>query len=466
MKTMKRYHNIYIILLLAVFSLASCKDFLDVKVYDRTVPETPEDFSALVHSICAGIDEGGISTDPVVGGYGMTSTYESIADNMEVNLSSRDTRLNAYIGPLLNGMQSTYANLYAQIRNANIILDNFENDGTQEATDIIGFSYALRGVCYYQLMRLFCAPPLATDGHLGVPIVTEFNMEAKPLRSGMQQTIAQIESDLKTAIAYNIQEPMYLFNNDVLNGYLARLYHWCGRWQEARSLALPLVEKYPIPEGDAYKAMSDQQYGITGNRMIMANRLGNNNTLGMSGAMSSLESRPLSVRYIRLFPEGERDVRYRYYWNRLRINRKNIFSGMRSDEMAFIAMEAAYHLGLKEEALQELNAYRAKRISDYTPYTTESLPAVDTKEMIQQDALGNPLTPLSQAILNERRKEFYMENGDRWFELKRNGRPEWWVRSKGLKYWTRKYMFTFPLPVEDVEQVSGLVQNPGYEEVY
>ncbi len=465
MKTMKRYH--YIILLLAVFSLASCKDFLDVKVYDRTVPETPEDFSALVHSICAGIDEGtgSVSTVPVMGSYSNTSTYESIADNMEVSLSSRDTRLSAYIGVLLNGMQGTYANLYTQIRNANIILDNFENDGTQASTDIIGFSYALRGVCYYQLMRQFCAPPLATDGHLGVPIVTEFNMEAKPLRSSMQQTIAQIESDLKTAIAYNIQEPMYLFNNDVLNGYLARLYHWCGRWQEARDLALPLVEKYPILEGDAYKAMIDQQYGITGNRMIMADRLGNNGA-AMSGVVSSLESRPVSARYIRLFSEGTRDIRYRYYWNRLRMNRKNIFSGMRSDEMAFIAMEAAYHLGLEDEALQELNAYRAKRISEYTPLTAESLPAVDTKEMIQQDALGNPLTPLLQAILNERRKEFYMENGDRWFELKRNGRPEWWVRSKGKKYWTRKYMFTYPLPVEDVEQIGGLEQNPGYEEVY
>lgn len=43
------------------------------------------------------------------------------------------------------------------------------------------------------------------------------------------------------------------------------------------------------------------------------------------------------------------------------------------------------------------------------------------------------------AILNERRKELYMENGDRWYELKRNGRPEFWWGVSGVKYETLKF---------------------------
>lgn len=453
-------------LMLSVFLLGACKDFLDVKVYDRTVPKSVEDYAALVHSICAGIDQGSISTDPILGGYALTAEFESIADNMEVNLTRHNSRLSAYIGNILNAKQQVYMRLYSQIRNANIILDNFKSDGTQASSDIIAFSYALRGICYYQLLRQFCVPPLSNDEKLGLPIVTTFNMEAKPLRSTMQQTIAQIESDLLRARQMNIRDTMYLFNNDVLSGYLARLYHWCGRWSEAREFALPLLEKYPILSGEAYKNMLDKQYGRVGNRMIMSDRLSTTNAMGLSGTLSSLEARPLSARYINLFPEAERDIRYRYYWNRLRTNRKSIFSGMRSDEMAFIAMEAAYHLGQQDAALSELNAYRAKRIADYQPLTIATLPPVDTKALIQKDAHGKPLTPLLQAILNERRKEFFLENGDRWFELKRNGRPEWWVRSNGLKYWTRSYMFTFPLPVEDIAQVHGLKQNPGYEKTY
>lgn len=460
---MKRYYQI-ITFALSALLLSSCKDFLDVKVYDRTVPKTTEDYSALVHNICSGIDNGDYSFSAVVGGYASTSGYESIADNMEVNLSASDTRLSYYIGNDLNAKQSVYTSLYEQIRNANIILGNLRNDGSQAANDIYAFSYALRGVCYYQLLRMFCAPVLAPDAQLGVPIVTEFNMEAKPLRSSVEQTIRQIENDLRTSLSYNMQDTMYLFTPDVVHGYLARLYHWCGRWQDARNEALPLLEKYPILEGEAYKKMLSRQYGLVGNRMLMADRLSTNNALGLSGTFSELTSRPLSIRFIRLFPEGKRDVRFQSFWNLKRQNKKLIFSGLRSDELAFIAMESAYHLGNTDQALRELNDFRAKRITDYVPLTQATLPAVNTTEYIQQDALGNPLTPLLQAILNERRKEMYMENGDRWFELKRNGRPEWWIRSKGKKYWTRKYMFTFPLPVADVELVSGLNQNPGYEE--
>ena len=96
----------------------------------------------------------------------------------------------------------------------------------------------------------------------------------------------------------------------------------------------------------------------------------------------------------------------------------------------------------------------------------DTLPAVDANAMVKQDATGRPLTPLIQAILNERRKEFYLENGDRWFELKRNGRPEWWVADQGMKYWTRKYMYTWPINVMDITLQPGLVQNPGYDDIY
>ena len=66
-----------------------------------------------------------------------------------------------------------------------------------------------------------------------------------------------------------------------------------------------------------------------------------------------------------------------------------------------------------------------------------------------------------QAILEERRRELYME-GDRWYELKRNGRPEWWIISGGLKYTTRAYLYTAPILKADVDLNPDLKQNPGY----
>ena len=94
-----------------------------------------------------------------------------------------------------------------------------------------------------------------------------------------------------------------------------------------------------------------------------------------------------------------------------------------------------------------------------------TLPAVDANEYIKTDCTGAALTPLMQAILNERRKELYLE-GDRFFELKRNGRPAIWSVYQGLKYTTEKFMYTFPLPPADLQVNPGLIQNPGYTEVF
>jgi hypothetical protein len=127
-------------------------------------------------------------------------------------------------------------------------------------------------------------------------------------------------------------------------------------------------------------------------------------------------------------------------------------------------MESQYHLGKTAEALEMLNNFRKQRIEGVEDYTMETLPAVDETEYIKTDSKGNALTPLLQAILNERRKELYLE-GDRFFELKRNGRPEFWVMKNGLKYTNKKYMYTLPIDPSDVQLNPAIQQNEGYTEV-
>ena len=453
----------YIFSLFAALALVSCTEYLDIKPYGKEIPEDVEDFSALLHHLCDDIDNGNTLAGPIMGLYSDAGALEAVTDNMEVNLteSPGGDMLRGYIGHF--AVSTSYTNLYEAIRTCNIVLDEIGNArDTREGLDLIGTAYAIRGVCYYQLMRHFCAPPLAEDGTLGVPIVTTFDMEAKPVRSTMQETIDQIERDFKAAIECDIQEPMYRFNSDIMHGYLARLYHWCGRWQEARDEALQVLAKHPLIEGDDYKAMINKQFGLAGNRLIMSNIYGS--TLILTSYYNTLKARPISVRYINLFPASEADIRKTFFFNAKRQSTKTCFAGMRSAEMAFIAMEAAYHLGNPTTALKELNDFRRKRISPYTDLTMTTLPAIRDDEYIKEDCNGNVLTPLLYNILTERRKEFFMENADRFYELKRNGRPEWWIMYRGLKYWNQKFMYTWPLPITDIELQPGLIQNPGYDE--
>ena len=84
-------------------ALSSCNDFLDIKPYDRTVPETTEDFAALVHNLCNDIDNGSGVAGEAIGEYSETVLLEADADNMATNLTGGTDRLRTYIGTDLSG---------------------------------------------------------------------------------------------------------------------------------------------------------------------------------------------------------------------------------------------------------------------------------------------------------------------------------------------------------------------------
>ena len=141
-----------------------------------------------------------------------------------------------------------------------------------------------------------------------------------------------------------------------------------------------------------------------------------------------------------------------------------MFCGMRVAEMQLIKAEALCHLGRFDESLSALNDLRSHRIKDYRPLTLQTLPSVPASEYIKVDCTGSPLTPLLANILVERRKELFME-GDRLWELKRNGTPEFWTAYNGRKYTTLSYQYTRPIPEREIRINPGIVQNPGYVEL-
>jgi hypothetical protein len=178
-----------------------------------------------------------------------------------------------------------------------------------------------------------------------------------------------------------------------------------------------------------------------------------------------MRTRPVNYELIRLY--DTKDIRLTTFFTSNRKNQKEPFGRIRASEIHLMMAECHAHMGESQLALDILNGLRAKRIEDYTAYTLETLPEVDTKAMIKVDAKGEPLTPLTQAILNERRMEMCME-GDRWFELKRNGSPEFTILTDAIgvwqKYTMKTYMYTFPINKDDVDLKDYLKQNEGYEE--
>ena len=201
---MKKTFTVIALVLLAV----SCNRYLDIKPYGQTIPETAEEFSALLHAHLDEIDYG----EEVVMGDGLEmADLECYADNLAANLTQYPggNYISLYIGEQLSAKQTLYTNLYAVIRDCNIIIGYLEDRSSRLGMDVLGTAYALRGICYYNLLRNFCQACNPDNPGPGVPLVTEFDMEAKPTRSTYNQTVKRIEEDLNKAIEYDIQDEIY-----------------------------------------------------------------------------------------------------------------------------------------------------------------------------------------------------------------------------------------------------------------
>lgn len=453
--------RIIIIFLPLTLLVSSCKQYLDIKPYGKTIPKTSEEFAALLHSRLNEIDN---ASDLVLAGNsGTVLDLECFTDNLDASLTTypAGNTLPIYAGARINNQQSRYEQLYQRIRDCNIILNNLHTENSEEDRNVLGTAYAMRGIAYYHLLREY-SEAFADVAQQGVPLVSEFDMEGRPLRSTYGQTMAFIESDLKKAIGYKVKTEIFRYTEDVVKAYLSRFYFWTKNWDNAIQISNELLTAYPLLSGDAYKEMVQSVNAKKGNMLFRSFRVPDQSSnISYNSVMLTVKARPVSKEMAELFVEGDRDIRKTFFFTKIRQTTKNIMACVRTDEMCLILAESYAHKNDTDKALFYLNMLRSNRISNYDNYTIGNLPAVNTSATVKNDATGNPLTPLMQAILDERRKEFFAE-GDRWYELKRNGCPVFWVANDGRKFVTGKYLYTFPLPRVDVELISGLVQNPGY----
>ncbi len=461
---MKRY-IVYILLILTGFCV-SCDEYLETKTYGEVLPETTEDYASLIHTHLNNIESS--SSDKILGTFTDVLRLECFSDNLNASLSTSSSSYTpVYVGSYVSSAMYRFNNLFQVVRDVNVVLDNIEETDSELSKKIIAVSYTLRAILYYNMMRELCEPydkQRATE-IMGVPIVAHFDMEAKPGRGNIQETVDFIIEDLKKAISMNQTDEEYILTVDVAKAYLAKTYFWAQEWKNAAETAKELLDKYPLLEGEEYEAMIQSTPPFTtkpGNVILCSYNRGTLSNAFKTRYSTDSRRRPVSLKLAELFKEKDRDIRYKLFFDKTFLNTKRLNMQIRSAEMCLIISECYAHLQDEDNALLYLNNLRAKRITDYVPLTMSSLPVVDNSALITVDAEGKALTPLMAAILNERRKELYME-GDRWFELKRNGRPEFWVGYNGVKYTTWKYLYAYPLWKQDLRVNPNLVQNEGYE---
>ena len=466
MNNMEIFKNIFkcaAALALAV-GAAGCKGYLSVRPQGEVIPETDEEFTAIIHSHLRDIEGGG--DEYVIGNMDALTFLEGCADNLDANIRT-GSNLTFFAGEEIDSRQRAYEESWEVVRDCNIVIENMKDRTSDMARGALSAAYSMKGIVYYNLLREFCQPwSDSKAGELpGIPIVDRFNINDKPSRGTIRQTYDYTKSQFEAALALDPKDPEYIFTEWIIKAYEAKLEFWCRNWDSVISLCEDIIAHSgisltPISE---YAGMINARYETKG-EVLVRSHINNSSELDwyFSYTKSYLASRPASSRLIRLFGENpEKDVRYAASFDKRRMNVKTPECKVRLSEIVLMLSEAYYHKGDNSSSLKWLNELRRNRIEKVTDLTLATLQEVREDERIVTDCQGNAVTPLLQAIFDERRKELYME-GDRWYELKRNGRPEWWVISNGLKYTTKEYLYTSPISKSDVDLNPSLEQNPGY----
>lgn len=451
----------FIIIAAAAFLTLSCRNYLSVQPQGMVIPTTDEEFASIMHRLINDVEGGGDTY--ILGNMETIALYEGIADDLDANIMVGE--LKAYAGDVINSKMSDYRETFEIIRDCNIVIDNLPGDSNQK-DDILACAYAIKGICYYNLIRDFCEPWDAEDNsrQLGLPIVDEFDIRQRPARASLAATAQYTEKMLLSSLSRKMHSDLFFFTEYVVKAYLAKLYFWTEDWDRLIPLCEDIMtgSSLNISSRSEYAAMLESQ-AKTG-EVITRSHINNASELDwyFTYLKGYISSRPACAAIIALYgDEPHKDVRYDVCFNPKRMNAKSPEKRIRISEILLMQAEAYAHKGQEGKALELLNALRAERIEGATALSAGELPPVRSGDRIHMDCEGKELTPLMQAIFDERRKELFME-GDRWFELKRNGRPEWWIINNGLKYTTKQYLYTAPIYKPDVDMDPDMKQNPGY----
>lgn len=453
-----------IAILISALVLSSCGNFLSVQPQGYVIPSTDEEFSAILHNILKDVEGGG--DDLILGNMETIALREGCADDLDANIKIGS--ITAFAGEVINARMTDYKELYQHIRNCNIIIENMAGRDSEESRNMLSCAYAIKGICYYNLMRDFCEAwdaPTASK-QMGLVLVDKFDISDHSARASLQSTADYTLSLLRKSLEIGQKDDKYFFTEWIVKAYVARTQFWCEQWAAALGTCKDIIANsgLSITSRDKFEDMIQATYDKKG-EVITRSHINNSSELDwfFNYEKGYIRSRPASLSLIKLFgADPTKDIRYSVGFDSKRICQKNPECRIRLSEILLMAAECNAHLGYDGEALSILNELRKNRIEGVADLSVSTLPAVRTGDRIVEDAEGNALTPLMQAVFDERRRELFLE-GDRWFELKRNGCPEWWIINNGLKYTTKKYLYTAPIYKADVDVYEEIKQNPGYE---
>ncbi|WP_303180955.1 RagB/SusD family nutrient uptake outer membrane protein [uncultured Butyricimonas sp.] len=484
---MKNCRFIYCLGILLYLLCTSCHDFFKESSQDEIKPSSVEDLRAVMYKEAYPYN---FST----GTFLMLLTDEvqcnGLSNDSYATVHQNGTPVFTFNPMMFDGnevfpedVNSWKAN-YERIMGCNVIIDYLsEISGTeQEKNALRGQALLLRGFYYLKLATIYCqpynAPGVDPSTALGVPLVLTMELtDDFPRRASLEALYRQIEDDLLTAAT--LLEANYTPDNVWRVGHVAaytllsRLYLYMGRDEDMDN-----VIKYAdlaIGIGPALTRLS-----ILGSGKSIYDSDVSSEVVWIYGGNSFKEGTffttnvvwgydapwEVSADLLRLY-DATNDLRYSIYYaspygyvygNKVGYNTQNGSDhGLRMAEVYLNRAEALIRRSLatgndadRVLALDDLNTLRETRYATGT-YVDQQI--TDANELLE-------------FCLMERRLELSLEEGFRWFDIKRLGLPvtHTYIDSEGVEreYTLESYspLYALPIPYDAIERNYRLEQNP------
>lgn len=482
------------LLLLAVISFSSCKKFLEENPKSNVTVanyySTEGDAISAVNSIYAYLNS--TSTGSTAGVYHSTfwvaaglASDEMI--NNQLGAPQFDQLGTFTYTPENSGLLEIWAMHYKTITIANIAINRIAgiNMNANLKARLLGEAKFLRGLMYFNLVRMFGK----------IPLITEENAPLTPPPSNEEAIYTQIISDLGEAAAslppdYPMANGRGRATQGAANSILAKVYLTLNDWPNAATTAKKVIDSREYQLWDDYadvfklssrngkEAIFSVGFGDAGGAIIfweagqflvrlLPTQLSEEGVVNAQGWQIPTQNlydtyepddRRRSVTFITEIngSAGSYNIRpyIQKYWDRVAEPNGNATSNdfpvIRYAEILLIYAEANNELGNPDLAHQYINMVRKRARFNGTTY-----------QNAVADYSGLGKEQMREAILKERRMEFVAE-GQRWFDLARTKTLEAKVplAKPGVKPAAKHYKF--PIPRYEIDLNPNLVQNDDY----
>ena len=256
MDKIKKLYTIFIISGCLVLSLTSCDSFLDIQPVGKVIPNTLEEYRALITTA-----------------YGVDLTDRGMCDMRTEDISvSKDEfdqnnfkDIERWVTSNPSGTEFGWSYYYQNIYYANAII-NKKNEITEgseaEINQLVGEAYFMRGYMHFLLVNLY-GQPYTKEGaptSKAIPLKLSLDLEEMPTRNTVEEIYASILSDIENArqlinhkeweTGYN-----YRFSKLAVDAFESRVRLYKGEWQTAYNAAERVLEqKSPRRNNDRRKS--------------------------------------------------------------------------------------------------------------------------------------------------------------------------------------------------------------------